>query len=180
MQNVGTYVWNRESGCRLHSFSLVVVCRDGLESNPKQWLAVIETQNRGIWLPAGGVEPTDENHYVTAACRETKEEAGIDVELKGVLRIETTPSRRHGAVRQRVIFYAEPVDRNQAPKSVPDKESMGAVWLTLEELKEMHSLPPPRGLRGPELYEWANYIENGGTIYPLDILASEETPVPTR
>jgi 8-oxo-dGTP pyrophosphatase MutT (NUDIX family) len=159
---------------------LVVVCRDGLESNPKQWLAVIETQNRGIWLPAGGVEPTDENHYVTAACRETKEEAGIDVELKGVLRIETTPSRRHGAVRQRVIFYAEPVDRNQAPKSVPDKESMGAVWLTLEELKEMHSLPPPRGLRGPELYEWANYIENGGTIYPLDILASEETPVPTR
>jgi hypothetical protein len=33
----------------------------------------------------------------------------------------------------RVIFYAEPIDDKQVPKSVPDKESLEARWVTVQE-----------------------------------------------
>ena len=84
---------------------------------------------------------------------------------------------RHGG-RQRVIFYAEPEDEKQVPKSIPDDESLRAAWLTLPELEAEQNWPPPEGMRGPELLHWASYIENGGTIYPLSVLASESDPIP--
>jgi hypothetical protein len=65
----------------------------------------------------------------------------------------------------RVIFYAEPADRNQTPKQFPDKESEEARWVTIEDLKALGFQEP--GLRGDELVEWGTYIENGGHIAPL-------------
>jgi len=162
--------WNRKTGCPIHCFSLVV-CR---HPDTKKWLAVQETKNRGWWLPGGFVECGDD--HFRAAVRETTEEAGIDVDLKGILRVENSMNRRGG--RQRVIFYAEPKDSLQVPKQTPDKESMGAAWLTTQELEEKKSIPPPDGLRGKELLDWARYIESGGTIFPLQVFASEHTPVP--
>jgi 8-oxo-dGTP pyrophosphatase MutT (NUDIX family) len=151
-------------------FSLVV-CR---HPATKRWLAVNETEHRGWWLPGGFVECGDD--HFTAAVRETLEEAGIDVILKGVLRVENSMGDHEG--RQRVIFYAEPKDSNQIPKQTPDKESLGAAWLSLEELKAKKNIAPPEGLRGEELLDWGTYIESGGTIYPLDVFATELTPVP--
>lgn len=155
----------------MHCFSLVV-CRESATSN--RWLAVNETKNRGWWLPGGFVECGD-NHRSTAI-KETLEEAGVKITLKGVLRVENDMGRHEG--RQRVIFYAEPEDEKQVPKSIPDDESLGAAWLTLPELEAKQNWPPPKGLRGPELLQWASYIENGGTIYPLSLLTSESSPVP--
>jgi len=40
--------------------------------------------------------------------RETKEEAGIDVELKGVLRLEYWNSQQFN--RFKIVFYAQPKD----------------------------------------------------------------------
>lgn len=70
--------------------------------------------------------------YSTAAHRETEEEAGVAIELKGILRIEHSPSKTGpGAgyyVRQRVVYYAEPLDPfNCVPKSIPDFESAGTL-----------------------------------------------------
>ena len=69
-----------------------------------------------------------------------------------------------------------PVDPTQQPKTTPDKESDEARWVTLEELKALSQKPP--GLRGPELFEWGNYIENGGLIAPLSFLSREEDALP--
>ena len=155
----------------MHAFSLVV-CR---HPNTQKWLAVEETKSRGWWLPGGFVE-CGENH-TTAAVRETKEEAGIDIVLKGILRVENEMNQHAG--RQRVIFFAEPLDPTQEPKVVPDKESLGAKWMTVKELEEKDQLKPAGGgLRGRELLDWASYIENGGTVYPLALLSTEHTPVP--
>lgn len=162
--------WNRETGCPIHCFSLVVC----LQPATGLWLAVEESRNRGWWLPGGFVECGD-NHYSTAI-KETIEEAGIHVQVKGILRIENDMSVHGG--RQRVIFYAEPSDPNQPVKTKPDRESNGAAWLTVSQLVEKAGKPPPEGLRGTELLEWARYIENGGTIYPLAVLQGERTPVP--
>lgn len=163
--------WDRETGCPMHAFSLVV-CR---HPQSKLWLAVEENDNRGWWLPGGFVECGD-NHFNTAV-KETEEEAGIRVELKGILRIENEMTQHGG--RQRVVFYAEPSDLEQTPKTVADKESLRAAWLNTDELEQKSKSPPPEGLRGRELLDWATYIECGGTIYPLSLLATEQTPIPT-
>ena len=50
-----------------------------------------------------------------AAVRECMEEAGIDIELKGVIAVEHRLFSESG-YKMRVIFYAEPRDPNQIPK----------------------------------------------------------------
>jgi 8-oxo-dGTP pyrophosphatase MutT (NUDIX family) len=66
---------------KTYEFALVVVRNfDG------KWLAVNESQNRGWWIPAGGVDKNET--FIDAAHRETKEEAGIEISLKGVLKVE--------------------------------------------------------------------------------------------
>ena len=156
----------------MHCFSLVV-CR---HPETKKWLAVEEIKNRGWWLPGGFCECGD--NFETTAHKETLEEAGIDIVLKGILRVENNMNTKGG--RQRVIYYAEPKDPQQPPKSEPDKESMGAAWLTVPEMLEKYKLPKAEGgLRGTELLDWATYIENDGTIFPLEIFASEYSPVPS-
>lgn len=53
-----------------------------------------------------------------AAIRETMEEAGVNVVLKGILRIDN--SIKSNFIRQRIIYYAEPVDQKQIPKQFSD------------------------------------------------------------
>jgi len=142
----------------------LVICR---HPNGK-WLAVNECGGQGWWLPGGLVDPP-ESHY-RAAVRETIEEAGIDVDLKGVLRVEYKVSKGNYQ-RVKVVFYAEPKDPNQKPKSKPDSESLEARWVSVQDLVDLSKQKP--GLRGPELYDWARYIEAGGVIYPLSVLSLE-------
>jgi len=68
-------------------------------------------------------------------------------------------------MRQRVIFYAEPVNEKQVPKSFADNESILAKYMTVEDIKAEKN-----HWRGPELYEWALYLVRGGEVYPLDFL----------
>ena len=92
------------------------------------------------------------------------EEAGVDVAIKGILRVEysknSSGSQSHS--RMRVIFYAEPKDENQKPKSIADKESLEARWVTCKEFLKLGKI------RGPEIIEWGTYLANGGLIYPLE------------
>ncbi|CAG9335418.1 unnamed protein product [Blepharisma stoltei] len=152
-----------------HGFSVVVVRNfDG------KWLAVKETRNRGWWLPAGLVDPGET--FVDAAHRECLEESGIRIELKGILRVEHSVYGPTHA-RMRVVFFAMPIDELQIPKTIPDKESEEARWVTLDDLRRLAKGRP--GLRGPELYEWGGYIEKGGMIAPLHFLCREDEPTPT-
>lgn len=141
----------------------VVVCRHPTTNN---FLAVNESKNRGWWLPAGHVDKGQT--FVEAAFRETQEEAGIDIQLKGVLAVEHSLSSSSTA-RMRVIFYAEPIDPTQCPKSIPDAESNGAAWLTLSEIESKKNKSPPEGLRGEELLNWGLYVATGGLIAPLSV-----------
>jgi len=161
--------WTRKSGCPTHCFSIIIVFNPVL----KQFLAVEETKRRGWWLPGGFVENGDD--FKSTAVKETKEEAGIDVELKGILRIENSMGKL--GARQRVIWFGIPKNLEQPLKSEPDEESMSAKWFTVQELEEMRSIPPPRGLRGSELLQWGKYLEQGGSVYPLSILSTEHTEV---
>lgn len=136
------------------NFSLVLV-RLG-----RRVLLVHERKHGQLWyLPAGRAEPGET--FAIAARRETWEEAGIGIELEGVLRIEHTPV--HGTARMRVIFVARPID-DRPPKSAPDDESLGAGWFTLDE---MDQLP----LRSEEVRTIAREVLDGAFIHPMSLFS---------
>ena len=140
----------------------LVICRNPFPDSPDfgKWLAVNETKNRGWWIPAGAVDYGESFH--AGALRECKEEAGIDVILKGGLKVDHSVTGDQA--RMRVIFYAEPTTEDMAKniKKVADGESLEARWVTLQEIEELAREKP--GLRGKELPKWASYLEAGGQI----------------
>lgn len=144
----------------LYSFALVVCHNKKYNS----FLLVQEFANSGYWLPGGRIDSGE--NPTEAAIRETKEEAGIDIRLTGMIKIEYHPKKdRSGSqyVRMRFIFYAEPIDCDQLPKSIPDYESVGATWCHADQVD---SLP----LRGPEPVIYFSHIASGKPIYPLELI----------
>ncbi len=116
-------------------YFVLVVVRLG-----RRFLLVHERKREQHWyLPAGRVEPGET--FVQAAQRETLEEAGVPIAVEGILRVEHSPLA-DGKARLRVILVARPAD-DTPPKRQPDEDSLGAAWVTLEELNEV----PLRGGR---------------------------------
>lgn len=79
--------------------------------NPKtlKFLTVRETKNRGWWIPGGKVEPPEDP--VTACIRECKEEAGIDIQLKGLIKV-MYDLKEQKYLKMKFILYGEPIDCN--------------------------------------------------------------------
>eukprot|EP00439_Symbiodinium_sp_Y106_P044612 s1093_g5.t1 len=84
-----------------------------------------------FWLPAGRV---DRGESLQEACRrEALEEAGISVKVTGLLRLMVDS---HQTLR--AVFLAEPEDDAHAePKSVPDWESVGAMWAEVADIQKL-------------------------------------------
>jgi 8-oxo-dGTP pyrophosphatase MutT (NUDIX family) len=133
----------------------------------QRFLLVRERKHGRHWyLPAGRVEPGES--LIAAAERETLEESGVPIVVDGLVRVEHTPMP--DAARVRVIFSARPAD-DTPPKSVPDEESLGAVWASIDEIR---ALP----LRKDEVLRICAHLARGGAVYPLGALTFEGAPFP--
>lgn len=141
-------------------FALVVV-----RLGPRFLLVHERKHEQLFYLPAGRVEPGE--RLVDAACRETLEETGVPIDIAGILRIEHSPMP-DGGVRCRVFFLGHPRD-DTPPKSAPDADTLGAVWVTLDELARYP-------LRGSEVREVFEYVARGGAVYPVGLLQPEGAP----
>jgi 8-oxo-dGTP pyrophosphatase MutT (NUDIX family) len=116
-----------------------VICR---RPQDKRFLLVHESAElcdsavTKYWWPAGRLDPGE--NFEQAAVRETEEEGGVKIRVVGVLEIRIQVSKR----RFDVILLAEPVptegqDDVAACKSVPDFESVGAMWVDVSELEHL-------------------------------------------
>ncbi|KAA8498153.1 8-oxo-dGDP phosphatase NUDT18 [Porphyridium purpureum] len=142
-------------------FALVVV-----KNAAGQFLLVQEYASSGYWLPAGKVNPGED--IQDAAQRITKEQTGMSIEITGILRASYTPQDQ--IARMRVVYLAKPTDESQPLKTIPDYNSLGAVWAATADLPDLK-------LRGSEPRDWFPYVTKGGTVYPLDVMKSESAPV---
>jgi len=122
---------------------LVVVPQDG------KYLLVEECDGT-FCLPAGRVEPGED--LIAAAVRETAEEAGIMIGLRGLLGFD------HSFARLRFIFVGDPAILGM-PKRVPDHHSRGAGWFTKAEAQTLR-------LRHQEVISWIERYEQGTPLLP--------------
>lgn len=141
-------------------FALVVVRRG------HRYLLTQERKYGSTWsIPGGRVEPGET--LVDAAIREVHEETGVPIRIDGILRVEHSP--REANVRMRVLFAGTPID-DTPPKAMADDESLGAAWLTLEEIRRLK-------LRGAELGALLTEIEAGRQVFPLSLLGNSELSI---
>ena len=139
--------------------ALTAVRRDG------RFLLIQEAAS-GLWyLPAGRVERGES--FAQAAAREVREEAGVEVALDGLLRLEQS-FRPGGELRLRAVFVGHPIDA-RPPKARADEHSLQARWVALAEIAEL----PLRGTEVPALLQ---AIERGAPIHPLGVLSAEDAP----
>jgi 8-oxo-dGTP pyrophosphatase MutT (NUDIX family) len=115
---------------------------------------VVEERDGTFYLPAGRVEPGE--NLIAAAVRETAEEAGIAIGLRGILGLDHWWSEGH--CKLRFAFVGE-MALATAPKSRPDEHSLGARWVTKAELAAMP-------LRDREVMTWIEKYEAGGPLLP--------------
>ena len=145
------------------TFYTVVIVRSG-----ERFLLVQEAKHHERWyFPAGHLEPGE--NFEQAARRETREEAGIEIDFEGILRVEHTPCE-NGRTRVGVLFLARPVGDGPL-KSLPDELSLRAAWVSASELEQY----PPRG---PEVSYLISYVRSGPPVFPLEVVQRAGTPFP--
>jgi phosphatase NudJ len=126
-------------------------------------LMVQETKDGRRWsIPGGRVELGES--LEEALRREVFEEAGVLIELEGVLKVEHTPIAA-GDARLRVVYLARPAGET-APKTTQDEHSLGARWFTRGELA---TLP----LRSPDALGFIDQALNG-VVAPKALLGQED------
>lgn len=128
---------------------LAVVPHDG------RYLAVQERDGT-FYLPAGRVDPGE--NLMAAAIRETAEEAGTMIGLRGLLGIDHEWCAATRRMRLRFVFVGYPAVM-APPKRHVDKHSRGAAWVTKTELA---ALP----LRHPEVITWIDRYEAAAPLLP--------------
>lgn len=126
---------------------------------------IVEERDGTFYLPAGKVEPGES--LIAAAIRETVEEAGVMIGLRGLLGFEQDWYEQPHRTRLRFCFVGF-LALLTPPKRCPDEHSRGAAWRTREELG---SLP----LRHPEVIAWIDRYERGDALLPCAAYQPAET-----
>lgn len=130
--------------------------------NDGRFLMVEESKAGRLVLnqPAGHLEPNETLRQ--AAIRETLEETGWHVELRGVVGIYLYTAPSNGVTYQRICFAATPVRHD--PQRALDAGIVNAPWMSRREL-----LAQPERWRSELVPRCIDDYLNG-SLYPLDIV----------
>jgi ADP-ribose pyrophosphatase YjhB (NUDIX family) len=106
---------------------------------------LIRRTDNGLWAIPGGAQDFGES-IAKAAVRETKEEAGIDIEITGIVGVYTDPKHvmaySNGEVRQQFSICFR--GRRSGGEIAPSIESSEVRWV---DRSELDTLPIHRSMR---------------------------------
>ena len=106
---------------------------------------LIQRTDNGLWALPGGAQDFGE-YIAEAAVRETREEAGVEVEVTGVVGIYTNPNHvveySDGEVRQQFSICFR--GRYISGQPTPSDESSEVRWVAREELDDLTIHPSMR------------------------------------
>ena len=120
----------------------------------------------GYWLPAGRVDPGE--RLIAGGKREALEEAGIDIKITRVLKFDLSNALR-------IIYLANPLaGTDDTPKTVPDFESAGAMWISAEDVHANLPQSYCRSGRATEPLEWFPKVADGERGMSIDGLEYSE------
>ncbi len=117
---------------------------------------VVEERDGTFYLPAGRVEPGED--LLTAAVRETAEEAGLSIGVRGLLGFDHFVSPARQKVRFAFVGFPDPLT---PLKTLGDHHSRGARWMRKESLRDLR-------LRDDEVLDWIERFERATTLLPCD------------
>lgn len=144
-----------------------------IEDNGRYVLIQEQMAERGYpWcIPAGCVEPGET--LIEAVKRETREESGLIVEPRQILRIEHIipphQDRQHPSRELwRFVVVAEPV--GGVLKTVADEHTMQARWVRPDEIHGMK-------LRGRDVLELIEMHRRGAPTLPIEAYVSFVAPL---
>ncbi|WP_422750751.1 NUDIX hydrolase [Micromonospora sp. WMMD1219] len=108
---------------------------------------LIQRTDNGLWALPGGAQDFGE-YIAETAVRETREEAGVEVEVTGVVGIYTNPNHvveySDGEVRQQFSICFR--GRYLSGRPTPSDESSEVRWVARDELDDL-SIHPSMRLR---------------------------------
>ena len=86
-----------------------MICRNPFRGSEHygKWLAVLENNAMGWWLPGGGVDYGET--FDEGGIRECIEEANVHVNIKGVLNVDYSSRVNGDKSKMRMFYYCEPV-----------------------------------------------------------------------
>ncbi len=116
---------------------------------------VVRERDGSHYLPAGKVERGED--LVAAAVRETVEEAGVEVGVRGLLGFDHCWVGGGGKLR--FCFVADPL--SGAPKTEPDEHTLSAAFRSTQEIAR---LP----LRHHEVLHWISEYERSEALLCRD------------
>ncbi|MEU4591126.1 NUDIX hydrolase [Micromonospora aurantiaca (nom. illeg.)] len=106
---------------------------------------LIQRTDNGLWALPGGAQDFGE-YIAETAVRETREEAGVEVEVTGVVGIYTNPNHvveySDGEVRQQFSICFR--GRYLSGRPTPSDESSEVRWVAREELDDLAIHPSMR------------------------------------
>jgi 8-oxo-dGTP pyrophosphatase MutT (NUDIX family) len=125
----------------------------------REFLIVQETAQKAFtWYFPGGKVDRGET-FCEGAAREAKEEAGLEIALEGLLRVEHNSDWSE----LRLLFVGCPTEPDAKPKTTSDVHSERASWVTVDKLSVLQ-------VRDEDVEPAYRARHNGAPIYPLDLL----------
>lgn len=113
------------------------IAADTIIPNKKGKILIIKRAKypfKGKWvLPGGKTKPNEEVEKTST--RETKEETGIEIELKDLLGIYSDPNRDPRGRYISVAFISKPTDKKEIKTN---EEASEHQWINPEKIKEKH------------------------------------------
>lgn len=153
------------------SFPMVLIGLVAIQNKEnKKWCSTHET--RGWYMPAGRVDFGE--GIETGAKREALEEAGVDVDLTNLIRIDFSPTKL--GTRFRSIYQADLKDENQKlrDKSMADNEIIEACWVEPSELEDGRKV---RTLEMVEIFQFIDRTENTRRVPASFIQSIDGSPI---